>query len=63
MTESFAREIGADGYGADAVTAVEVALKLLNEKESETGKKRMRRTQTPERKFPGLRLFRPFSSP
>jgi 5-methyltetrahydrofolate--homocysteine methyltransferase len=31
LTESFAREIGADGYGGDAVTAVEVALKLLKE--------------------------------
>jgi len=31
VTESFAREIGADGYGADAVAAVEVALKLLEE--------------------------------
>jgi 5-methyltetrahydrofolate--homocysteine methyltransferase len=29
VTDSFAREIGADGYGADAVAAVEVALKLL----------------------------------
>jgi 5-methyltetrahydrofolate--homocysteine methyltransferase len=29
VTESFAREIGADGYGADAVAAVEVATKLL----------------------------------
>ena len=29
VTESFAREIGADGYGADAVVAVEVATKLL----------------------------------
>ena len=31
VTEAFAREIGADGYGGDAVTAVEVALKLLKE--------------------------------
>ncbi len=29
VTEAFAREIGADGYGADAVAAVEVATKLL----------------------------------
>jgi 5-methyltetrahydrofolate--homocysteine methyltransferase len=29
VTEAFAREIGADGYGEDAVTAVEVATKLL----------------------------------
>jgi 5-methyltetrahydrofolate--homocysteine methyltransferase len=29
VTESFAREIGADGYGSDAVAAVEVATKLL----------------------------------
>jgi len=29
VTEAYAREIGADGYGADAVAAVEVALKLL----------------------------------
>jgi 5-methyltetrahydrofolate--homocysteine methyltransferase len=29
VTETFAREIGADGYGADAVSAVEGALKLL----------------------------------
>ncbi len=29
MTEAFAKEIGADGYGADAVSGVEVALKLL----------------------------------
>jgi 5-methyltetrahydrofolate--homocysteine methyltransferase len=29
VTEAFSREIGADGYGADAVAAVEVALKLL----------------------------------
>jgi 5-methyltetrahydrofolate--homocysteine methyltransferase len=29
VTESFAREIGADGYGEDAVAAVEVATKLL----------------------------------
>ncbi len=32
VTESFAREIGADGYGADAVSGVEVALKLLSQK-------------------------------
>lgn len=31
VTESFAQEIGADGYGADAVSGVEVALKLLGE--------------------------------
>jgi methanogenic corrinoid protein MtbC1 len=30
VTEAFAREIGADGYGADAVAAVELALKLLD---------------------------------
>ena len=29
VTEAFAKEIGADGYGADAVAAVEVATKLL----------------------------------
>lgn len=29
VTESFAQEIRADGYGADAVSGVEVALKLL----------------------------------
>ncbi len=29
VTEAFAKEIGADGYGADAVAAVELALKLL----------------------------------
>jgi len=29
VTESFAQEIGADGYGADAVSGVEVALNLL----------------------------------
>lgn len=32
VTESFAQEIGADGYGADAVSGVEVALKLLGKK-------------------------------
>ena len=32
VTEAFAREIGADGYGADAVAAVEVATKLLESK-------------------------------
>jgi methanogenic corrinoid protein MtbC1 len=32
LTEAFAKEIGADGYGADAVEAVEVALKLLESK-------------------------------
>ncbi len=32
LTEAFAREIGADGYGADAVAAVEVAVKLLESK-------------------------------
>jgi len=29
VTEAFAREIGADGYGADAVSGVEMAMKLL----------------------------------
>jgi len=29
LTDAFAKEIGADGYGADAVAAVEVALRLL----------------------------------
>jgi len=29
VTESFAKEIGADGYGGDAVTGVEMALKLI----------------------------------
>lgn len=29
VTESFAQEIGADGYGADAVSGVEVAMNLL----------------------------------
>jgi len=32
LTESFAREIGADGYAPDAVTGVELALKLLGKK-------------------------------
>jgi len=32
VTEAFAKEIGADGYGADAVTAVEVATRLLANK-------------------------------
>jgi methanogenic corrinoid protein MtbC1 len=32
VTEAFAREIGADGYGADAVAAVEIALQLLESK-------------------------------
>lgn len=32
VTESFAQEIGADGYGADAVSGVEVALKLLGQR-------------------------------
>jgi 5-methyltetrahydrofolate--homocysteine methyltransferase len=32
VTESFAREIGADGYGPDAVSAVEVAINLLGKK-------------------------------
>lgn len=32
VTESFAREIGADGYGADAVSGVELALKLIGQK-------------------------------
>jgi 5-methyltetrahydrofolate--homocysteine methyltransferase len=30
VTEAFAKEIGADGYGADAVAAVELALRLLD---------------------------------
>jgi len=29
VTEAFAKEIGADGYGADAVSGVEVAMKLI----------------------------------
>ena len=32
VTEAFAREIGADGYGGDAVSAVETAMKLLGKK-------------------------------
>jgi 5-methyltetrahydrofolate--homocysteine methyltransferase len=32
VTEAFAKEIGADGYGGDAVTAVEVATRLLAQK-------------------------------
>jgi len=32
LTEAFAQEIGADGYGPDAVSAVEVAMKLLGKK-------------------------------
>jgi 5-methyltetrahydrofolate--homocysteine methyltransferase len=32
VTEAFAREIGADGYGNDAVSAVELALGLMAEK-------------------------------
>jgi 5-methyltetrahydrofolate--homocysteine methyltransferase len=32
VTEAFAQEIGADGYGADAVSGVEVALTLLKKK-------------------------------
>lgn len=32
VTESFAQEIGADGYGTDAVSGVEVAMKLLKER-------------------------------
>ncbi len=32
VTEAFAQEIGADGYGPDAVSAVEVAMKLLERK-------------------------------
>lgn len=32
LTEAFAREIGADGYGPDAVSGVEVAMKLLESK-------------------------------
>lgn len=32
VTEVFAREIGADGYGGDAVSAVETAMKLLGKK-------------------------------
>ena len=33
VTEAFAREIGSDGYGADAVAAVEIATKLLGKKQ------------------------------
>jgi 5-methyltetrahydrofolate--homocysteine methyltransferase len=33
LTEAFSKEIGADGYGADAVAAVEVAIKLMEKKE------------------------------
>ena len=32
VTEAFAREIGADGYGADAVAAVELATKLIEKR-------------------------------
>jgi len=32
VTEAFAKEIGADGYGADAVSAVEGALKLVGKR-------------------------------
>jgi 5-methyltetrahydrofolate--homocysteine methyltransferase len=32
VTEAFAREIGADGYGADAVSGVELALKLIRKR-------------------------------
>ncbi len=32
VTEAFAKEIGADGYGADAVAAVEVALELIRKR-------------------------------
>jgi 5-methyltetrahydrofolate--homocysteine methyltransferase len=32
VTEAFAREIGADGYGADAVSGVETAMRLLSTK-------------------------------
>jgi len=32
VTEAFAKEIGADGYGPDAVSGVEVAMKLLESK-------------------------------
>jgi 5-methyltetrahydrofolate--homocysteine methyltransferase len=32
VTEAFSREIGADGYGPDAVSGVEVAMKLLESK-------------------------------
>jgi len=32
VTEAFAKEIGADGYGPDAVSGVEVAMKLLEKK-------------------------------
>jgi len=31
VSEMFAEEIGADGYAADASTAVEIFMKLLNE--------------------------------
>jgi len=33
VTEAFAKEIGADGYGEDAVSGVELAMKLLAKKE------------------------------
>jgi 5-methyltetrahydrofolate--homocysteine methyltransferase len=33
LTEAFAKEIAADGYGADAVAAVELALRLLERKD------------------------------
>jgi len=32
VTEAFAQEIGADGYGTDAVSGVEVAMKLLKDR-------------------------------
>lgn len=32
VTEAFAQEIGADGYGGDAVSGVEVAMKLLKKR-------------------------------
>jgi 5-methyltetrahydrofolate--homocysteine methyltransferase len=32
VTEAFAKEVGADGYGPDAVSGVEVAMKLLESK-------------------------------
>ena len=31
-TEEYAREIGADGYGKDAMEAVKVAMKLVGKK-------------------------------
>jgi 5-methyltetrahydrofolate--homocysteine methyltransferase len=38
VTEAFAKEIGADGYGADAVAAVELALRLLDAGKNTEGK-------------------------